>query len=63
MSELYKNPKAPDGQAWCSYCQCFKDRSQFYRNRSTAHGLQYICKEHSKLAVCGVRRSTQEVCA
>ncbi len=51
----YKNPHAPPGMAWCSFCRAYKYRSEFYRNRARPHGLQDICKEHSKLAVCGIR--------
>jgi len=57
----YRNVNAPAGQAWCSFCRCYKDRSEFYRNRATAHGLQYICKDHTKEAVCGIRRSTNGI--
>lgn len=51
----YKNVHAPEDQAWCAFCKCYKDRSEFYRNRTTFNGLQSICKEHTKQAVNGIR--------
>jgi len=35
---------APQGHKWCAACECFKDISEFPRNRSSADGLATYCK-------------------
>lgn len=61
MNSNYKNPQAPPGSAWCSFCRCYKARDLFYRNRATSNGLQSVCKDCTKQAVCGIRRRRYEI--
>ena len=44
-----KNVHAPEGMAWCSQCKFYLKRDEFTKSTKQHHGLNYLCKYHSRL--------------
>lgn len=44
-----KNVNAPTGQAWCCDCKSYKLKEDFCKDKTSFHGVSYICRSCAKV--------------